>query len=277
MNRTSIIFLLALLTMTLPLAVAAQTDLPGDASFLSGDQKLVRMAIDSSLCILRQEYTLTNRNGNEYGRNGKSYFGRAYALGVLAGNRIWTVSRIRRPWEMDGNYEKFRSIDSIKPRLSGTYARQVVRSGYAAVKEDSSFRHQNDDSALTVYQSPDTLPQVALVTHYQDRGGWLIIVAGREPMGVNDTLPVSYTIYKVQPQFADPEATKAYIRNIPVKENVIGGIFFASMVRVGKITFAAAGILEKDKTGWYIQLFPGSKEIKKAESLTPLKNSNNLR
>src|SRR6516225_6354876 len=116
MNRTCII-ILALLTMSLPLA--AQTS-SIDASFISGDQKLVRMAIDSSLCILRQEYTLTNRSGNEYGRNGRSYFGKSYTIGVLAEGKIWTDSRIRRPWDMDGNYDRFRGIDSIKPRLSGT-------------------------------------------------------------------------------------------------------------------------------------------------------------
>jgi len=252
MNRTCIIILLAMLTMSLPLA--AQTNLPGDASFLSGDQKLVRMAIDSSLCILRQEYTLTNRSGNEYGRNGKGYFGKAYTIGVLASNRIWTDSRIRRPWDMDGSYDKFRSIDSIKPRLSGTYARQVVRSGYTAVKEDTSSR--NTDSALAVYQSPDTLQNITLVNNYQDRGGWLAIVASEGPVSVNDTLPVSYTIYKAQPQFATPGATKTYIKDIPVKENVLGGIYFISMIRLGKITFAAAGVLGKDKKGWYIQLFP---------------------
>jgi hypothetical protein len=257
--------------MSLPLA--AQTS-SIDASFISGDQKLVRMAIDSSLCILRQEYTLTNRSGNEYGRNGRSYFGKSYTIGVLAEGKIWTDSRIRRPWDMDGNYDRFRGIDSIKPRLSGTFTRQVVGSEYMAVKEDTSFR--SADSGLAAYQSPDALPNIALVGNYRDRGGWLVVVASKEAIGTNDTLPVGYTIYKAQPQFT-ATGTRGYLKNMPVKENVIGGVYFLSSIRLGRITFAAAGILGKDKEGWYIQLFPTGDEGRAADDLTPLKNQNNLR
>lgn len=285
MNRTYII-MLAMLTMSLPLA--AQTTSSTDASFLSGDQKLVRMAVDSSICILRQEYTLTDRRGNEYGRNGRSYFGRTYTIGVLAAGRIWTDSRIRRPWDMDANYEKFKAVDSIRPRLSETSARQVVRSGYTAVKEDSSSRKEDSssrkeyntsrekDSALAVYRSPDSLSDIALINDCRDRGGWLVVVATREPIGMSDTLPVSYTIYKAQPQFT-ATGVKGYLKNMPVRENVIGGVYFLSSTRLGKITFAAGGILGKDKEGWYIQLFPAGEEHRQADDMTPLRNLNNLR
>lgn len=276
MNRTCII-ILALLAMSLSLS--AQTASPADASFLSGDQKLVRMAVDSSMYILRQEYTLTNHSGKEYGRNGRNYFGKAYTIGVLANNRIWTDIRLCRPWNMDGNYDKFRGIDSIKPRLSGTFARQVVGSAYTAVNEDSSLGgrdHRDTDSGIAVYRSPDTLQNIGLVSNYRDRGGWLAVVSGREAIGGNDTSSVSYTIYKAQPQFT-PTGIKGYLKNMPVKENVIGGVYYISTVSLGKITFAAAGILGKDKDGWYIQLFPSGGEAKRADDLTPLKNLNNLR
>jgi len=271
MSRTCIT-ILALLSMSLPLT--AQTTSSIDASFISGDQKLVRMAIDSSLCILRQEYTLTNRSGNEYGRNGKSYFGKAYTIGVLAVGRIWTDSRILRPWDEDGNYDRFRTIDSIKPLLSGTFVRKVVSSGYTAVRADTSLH--STDSALAVYHSPDTLPSISLVNNYRDRGGWLVVVASREAIGMSDTLPVGYTIYKAQPQFT-AKGTRGYLKNMPVKENVIGGVYFQSSVRLGRIIFAAAGILGKDKEGWYIQLFPAGEAGRAADDLTPLKDQNNLR
>jgi hypothetical protein len=226
------------------------------------------MAVDSSLCILRQEYTLSNRSGSEYGRNGKDYFGKTYTIGVLAGKKVWTDSRLLRPWEGDGNYDRFRSIDSIKPRLSGTFARQLVRSGYTAVKEDSSSR--GTDSGLAVLQSPDPLLNIALVGDCRDRGGWLVVAAGRDGFPANDTLPVSYTIYKAQPQFSASD-NKGYLKNMPVRENIIGGVYFISNISLGAITFSAAGILEKDKRGWYVQLFPAPGEHKRTEDLTPLK------
>src|SRR3569833_4717471 len=147
MNRTCMITLL-LLSMTLTLS--AQTTPGSDASFLSGDQKMVRTAIDSSIYIVRQDYTLTNRSGNEYGRNGKSYFGRTYTLGVKANGRIWTDSRAVRPWDTDGNYDKFRTIDTIEPRLSNVCARQVVQGGYVQVTANCT----GGDSSIVVYQAP---------------------------------------------------------------------------------------------------------------------------
>jgi hypothetical protein len=270
MNRTCIIILL--LTLSLPLF--SQIDPVSDASFLSGDQKLVRMAVDSSLCILRQEYTLTNHSGKEYGRNGKDYFGKTYSLGVLANNKVWTDSRLLRPWEADGNYDKFRTIDSIRPRLSGTYARQLVRSAYAEVKQDTAL--QATDSGIAILHSPDTLVNIALISNCRDRGGWLVVAASHESFSTSDTLPVSYTIYKAQPQFT-ASGNKGYLKNMPVRENIIGGVYFISSILLGKITFSAAGILGKDKQGWYVQLFPAAGEKKKTEDLTPLKKINNLR
>jgi len=279
MNRTCMIILL-LLTMTFTLA--AQTTPGSDASFLSGDQKMVRMAIDSSIYIVRQDYTLTNRSGNEYGRNGKSYFGRTYALGVKADGRIWTDSRVLRPWETDGNYDKFRAIDTIRPRLSNAYARQVVQGGYVQVDSaggDSQGKAGNDhrsDTSITAYQAPDSSTGIGLIKDNRDRTGWLAVVATKEALSANDTSAVSYTIYKAQPQFG-ADGSKGYIKNMPVKDNVIGGIYYLSTVRLGRISFYAAGILEKDKEGWYIRLFSSGEPVKKAEDLTPLNQLNNPR
>ena len=265
--------MITLLLLAMSLTLAAQTSPGSDASFLSGDQKMVRMAIDSSIFIVRQEYTLTNRSGNEYGRNGRSYFGRAYSLGVKANNRIWTNSQILRPWDNDGNYDKFRAIDTIKPRLSGTYVRQVVQSGYVTVTADTaggnkSSTGQGYDSAIATYRAPDSLPNIELVKNNRDKTGWLAVVATKEPIATNDSLPVSYTIYKAQPQFSTT-GNKGYIKNMPVRESVIGGVYYLSTVRLGRITFYAAGVLEKDKDGWYIRLF--------TDPASPMDQLNNLR
>ncbi len=279
--------MITLLLLTMTLTLAAQTTPGSDASFLSGDQKLVRMAIDSSIYIVRQDYTLTNRSGNEYGRNGKSYFGRTYSLGVKANGRIRTDGRVLRPWETDGNYDKFRMIDTIQPRLSNTAVRQVVQAGYVQVNTDSEGANGQDSShgnrsdngkEITVvgYAAADSLPDIELAKGNRDRTGWLAVVSTKETLSANDTVPVSYTIYKAQPQFG-ANGPKGYIKNMPVKDNVIGGIYYLSTVRLGRISFYAAGILEKDKEGWYIRLFSSGGPSKKAEDLTPLNPLNNPR
>jgi hypothetical protein len=258
MNRIIyLILMLTLLTTTLmtPATSYAQSNPGTDASFVSGDQKLVRMAIDSSLCVLRQDYTLTNQKGMQYGRNGKEYFGRTYTIGVMADNKVFTNAQLLKPWEGDANYEKFKAADSIKPRLSATFARPLVKSTYVTVIPDTTA--QGSDSAIAMLSSPDTTTNIGRVRNSPDRGGWLVVVASREGFPTNDTLPLNYTIYKAQPQFTETN-NKGYIRNMPVKENLIGGVYFISRISLGRITFIAAGILGKDKTGWYVQAFPSS-------------------
>ena len=259
--------MLYIVLFTSPLALFSQSSSGIDASFLSGDQKLVRMAVDSSLCVLRQDYTLSNQKGMRYGRNGKEYFGRTYSIGVMADNKIWTDDRLMRPWEEDANYDKFKTADSIKPHLSTTYARPLVKSAYVPVTPDTTL--QGVDSKIAVLWSPDTTSNIGWVRHSPDRGGWLVVMASQEGFNTNDTLPMSYTIYKAQPQFAETGG-KGYIKNMPVKENLIGGVYFISRISLGKITFIAAGILEKDKSGWYVQAFPGPADKKKPEEITPL-------
>ena len=249
MNR--IIYILLLLA---PVALSAQSNPGSDASFVSADQKLVRMAIDSSLCILRQDYTLTNQKGMHYGRNGKEYFGRIYTIGVMTDNKVYTDARLLRPWEADANYDKFKAADSIKPRLSATYARPLTRSTYVIVIPDTVVP-AGADSSIAALSSPDTTSNIGRVRNTSDRGGWLVLAASPAGFPTNDTLPLNYTIYKAQPQFTEANS-KGYIKNMPVKENLIGGVYFISRITLGRITFIAAGILGKDKTGWYVQAFP---------------------
>ncbi len=253
--------------MMMPLSLLAQSNPGTDVSFVSGDQKLVRMAVDSSLCVLRQDYTLTNQKGMQYGRNGKEYFGRTYSIGVMADNKVFTDARLLRPWEADANFDKFKTADSIKPRLNPTYARPLTKSAYVTVIPDTTL--QGTDSTIAMLTSPDTTSNIGRARNSPDRGGWLVVVASPAGFSTNDTLPLNYTIYKAQPQFTETGG-KGYIKNMPVKENFIGGVYFISRISLGKITFIAAGILEKDKSGWYVQAFPGPGDKKKPEDLTPL-------
>jgi hypothetical protein len=247
---TRIFYLILLLA---PVATSAQTSPGTDASFVSGDQKLVRMAIDSSLCVLRQDYTLTNQKGMQYGRNGKEYFGRTYNIGVMADNKVYTSIQLLKPWEGDANYDKFKAADSIKPHLSATYARPLTKPAYVTVTPDTTG--QGTDSTIATLTSPDTTSNIGRVLNSQDRGGWLVVMASPAGFPTKDTLPLNYTIYKAQPQFTETTG-KGYIKNMPVKENLIGGVYFISRISLGRITFIAAGILGKDKTGWYVQAFP---------------------
>ena len=259
-QRLSIIPVFLFIAMT----SIAQTELPTDISFLSGDQKMVRMAVDSSLCILRQEYTLVNKDGNEYGRDGKKYFGRLYSVGVIADNSIWTDQALLKPWEKDEAYRLFNQSDSVKPRLSKVYLRKPACSQRFTELAANTATPGNNNT-LAVYEYPAGENSVSRINDSKDNDGWLVLIGWEEGTTNGDDIPVSYTIYKAAPLFNDADS-KGYIRNMPVSERqLVGGIYYTCTISLGKIIFSAAGVLKKDKKGYFIQRFSG-KEQKQVQS-----------
>ena len=245
--------------LSLSLLSIAQTEIPTDISFLSGDQKMVRMAVDSSLCILRQEYILVNQAGKEYGRDGKKYFGKRYSVGVIADNKIWTGQELLQPWNKDESYRLLNYTDSIKPRLSKVYLRKPACTENFTELTGKQATPGNNNT-LTVYEYPGNENSVDLINDSKDTDGWLVLIGWETGITTGDEAPVNYTIYKAEPQFGNAGG-KGYIRNMPVNEQqLVGGIYYTCTISLGKIIFSAAGVLQKDKQGWFIQRFSDRQE-----------------
>jgi hypothetical protein len=224
---------------------------------------------DSSLYIIRQDYTLIDGAGNEYGRNKDAFFGKKYGLGVVTDSGIYTTTDILVPWEDDKNFNKFKNNDSLKPHLSKIFYKRLNDKTFSPMETGQSKKIV--DSSLIIFRAPDSLPYIADAINLKDTTGWIVLAKSREDPGMTDSFLLNLSI--IRPVFSEDSTGKMYIRNLAAKDNFIGGIFYTSHISLGKILFSASGILKKDGNGWYIKTFrTGAPEIKSDRNiLNPVK------
>jgi hypothetical protein len=245
----------------------AQINFESGDIFLSNDKKLIRMAVDSSLCIVRQDYNLKDKKGDEYGRDGKGYFGRKYTLGIISENKIWTENSINTPWDSDKYFELYKKNDTINTQLSDVAFRRIFNHEYILNTQKS----ESYDSSGVVTFKTNFKESVNLSKGNKGKNGWLVIVHSKEDLNKNEKSLIDYTIYNPSPQF-QVNSMEGLIKKMPVKENIIGGIYFTTVIKLGEIKFQAAGVLKNKGNEWYILAFPQN-EIVNDNLLTPIKNS----
>lgn len=223
-------------------------------SLFTSDQKFVKMALDSSICILCQNYVLADSAGNEYGRNKDSYFGRKYGIGVITDKGILAPVEIITPWESDKNFDKYRKTDTLKPRLSTLLYKRVNEQRFSSFQKP--VIQKLEDSATVAYQIPDSIQTVPSSFVQADSSGWLIVLT------CPDTIPgdsSQITLTAIKPKMVtEGLAGKLYVKNIPAKNGTLGGFYFSCRIALGRIDFGATGVLKKDEKGWFIQTFQRS-------------------
>lgn len=295
-------------------------------------------AIDSSICIIRQEYTLIDSNDHEFGANGKSYWGIKYSLGVITDSGIYTLGTILWPWAGDKDLEELAKTDTrhLQPYLSMRLYKRPMDNSFVQWKNDGNSRqtstsnnlvtpyvqerqakakkgknkkvltdtvisanHSKDtvsekrdlaansftanenlriyqDSALVSFIVSDSIPSVPLAIGNIDTTGWLVIITRKYNAEISDTSQLAYTIIK--PSYTTNNSrSKLYIKEpATVKQNLLGGIYYIAHFSCGKIFFSAAGLLNRDEKGWFINDFTSKMSKVPAKptttAITPIKD-----
>ena len=230
-------------------------------SLFTSDQKLVKMALDSSICILCQNYVLADSAGNEYGRNKDPYFGRKYSIGVITDKGIFTSAEILMPWEGDKNFDKYRKTDTLKPKLSTLLYRRINDQRFSSINNPVTEKY--GDSSTIAYALTDSIQNVSASFVQADSSGWFLVLNSPDTI-LGDSSKITITAIKPKMVTEGP-AGKSYIKNIPSKTGIVGGFYFSCRITIGKIAFGAAGIAKKDEKGWFVQSFQ-SNTIKKQEA-----------
>jgi len=250
--------LLSLLMLLPVLGLLAQRESKDLLSILSSDQRFVRLAVDSSICLVRQEYTLIDKKGNEYGRNSDAFFGRKFGLGVISDSGIWLGAEVGTPWTGDKNFEKFMTGDSLKPHLAKTFIRRPAEGGFTELKSHPVAGGVPGAAAgdLIRIARPEGLAPIPGSYDAKDAAGWLVLVTSKDGTDIGDTTKFGYNTFQPRLNFADSTG-KGYIKNMPSEKDLVGGIYYTCVVALGRISFSAAGILQKDEKGWYVHPLPG--------------------
>ena len=78
-------------------------------------------AISSELSVIRQQYRL-ERNGETYGKNGKSFYGETYTLAIKVAGGLYVSGHAIEPWRNDADYERVNVDKKYKPDYFCSYA-----------------------------------------------------------------------------------------------------------------------------------------------------------
>ena len=242
MRWITIILLLALVT-----TANAQSNTNSNllSLFSSGD-KLIKKALDSSVCLVRQEYNLVSKtSGIKYGRQKKAYYGYSYGVGVITSKGIKTNVGVLNPWLQDEPIVK--KYDTLHPQLSDARFKKIAGHNFTEVKgikpdtiTDKSIATYNVDDSLKNWKG------INIAGGLKDSTGWIYIIAIKKGETQTDTTALITSAFKAGVARKDSAGISTYyIKNMPSTDQVIGGVYYTCAVTEGRITFCAAGILQK--------------------------------
>lgn len=229
------------------------------SGLLTDDQNMIRKATDSVLYIIRQDYVLrdtTNKIPSEYGRGGKEYFGRIYALAIISDNKLWCDAKIRAPWLEDVNFKPYQHIDSVRPYLSKTAIRQINQrkfqeSDIQLFGLQSKYDSLINKIGICYYSQKKLLKGIKYLNETKDSTGWIILAYTSEDFSHNDSCNINLSIFKAQPHFKPNEAD-AVVKAPSITQNIIGGIYMNIAFSIGEIEVFFSGILNKRSLNWYV-------------------------
>lgn len=245
----------------------AQIRLELDDKFVSLDKKLITAAVDSSLCIVRQDYVLKDTNDNAYGRQNRDYFGRTYQLGVITGNRVWVDKKTATPWTLDGSYDNYKNNDTIKPELSHVAVRFLPGTTFRSL----DYKIDNSTEGYATYPLETESITIPNIRRNKQGDGWLVVVHSREDITLKEDCALEYTIYMPNLSIGE-KSSEAVVKKMPVKEKILGGVYYTYQIKAGQVQFLVAGILKKKGSEWVIESLPDLEESAGHSQLTIIKN-----
>ncbi|WP_372793713.1 hypothetical protein [Lutibacter sp.] len=254
MNK--IIGIISLLFLTI--SVNGQSNL--SLQDVLGSKNYIMEATKDGFVLVQQEYVLRDENNELFGKDGNSYYGQNFYLGILINNMLY-VRNDSKPWEVDINFPK--EIDSLKPELSKI-----------------AYRIVND--TLSEFINIKNINKVENKNIYPLNSGSSFEIA--EDVNFNDKLIFIYVTNndKKLTQFSSFELRRANFNEIyNTKENcliqnkmsldMIGGAFFLPVISLGKIEYKLVASINKVADNWEISPVNTKQTIiKKKQGLTPI-------
>lgn len=259
-NLAKVVLVVLALSTLQPLELKAQLSQYGLVS--SSSQQMIEDALKGSIFIVEQQYQLQDTtSGGYFGRGGRQEFGTTVSLGVKVQGGYLYLDPAERPWEYDGNFERYRQ--SHRPVLYKTLFRELTDS---LGTEVASFRTHQSRALI-----PDRFYHAVDPTPFEGAGlridgtagtkkGWLIWVtsAGLEAPEAHVVDPVDYVIYsKTLTLEAD---TLIYNPGRPsTQQKVWGGIYVIPVrTALGQLSFELVGVMVKTDDGWALLALTGA-------------------
>lgn len=222
---------------------------------ITTEQRFIRNAVDSTLFIVRQDYTLRNIHdpeAPEYGLGGKEYFGRAYYLAAYAGGELVVAVSEITPWDLDPNFEQFSENDSIKPVLSTVAIKGMNSNEFIPIDSSLGFRTHSGIVSAEIDFGHSSLQ---IKRNSLDPTGWGIFVYSTEALVNDEAAELHFKIYKIKPDFSD-EGVIGEISNPTINGSLIGAIYVTESFGIGSINLEMAGVVNEENLTWGVKPIP---------------------
>ncbi|MCX6276552.1 MAG: hypothetical protein NT004_00465 [Bacteroidetes bacterium] len=247
-----------------------------DFRFLSGNQEIVQNCLDSVVYIIRQDYVLQSGNNPAlvFGRGENKYFGRIYAVAVLADGKLWCDNKLLTPWAGDPNYQEYLTIDTLKPTLSDASARAVYSNKFIQVKPDTLMKMPANDSLMKIsgiyaYSLNTTAKGLKIQYLAKSDAGWLALGNNDSDLNLNDSSRIKLSIYKDKPEYADKELP-GKIKSPSNPTRVAGGFYILPLYSAGKVEWQLSGVVVKKLLNYRVASIPEKPAINTPEPKMPL-------
>lgn len=204
-------------------------------------------AVKSELFLIRQQYTLS-RNGEEYGSDGKPYFGESYSLGIKVSGGMLLQRCVLFPSAYDTAYDRYK--DQYDTKYYYSYQRALTDSVYRRV--DFEFGSQfmdvvDGDSLLFRHTDKKSNFGLQIDGRFGARDG--IMVWAYASTNVRDSLmsvDLRQTSYRMK---EDPDTAVVQL-NPNDAGRVIGGVFVVPKYEPqGRVQFLLAGVAVRGENG----------------------------
>lgn len=230
-------------------------DLLGSSSIKGKSINLTKDALAPELSIIRQQYRL-ERNGETYGKNGKSFYGETYTLAIKVAGGLYVSGHAIEPWRNDADYERVNVDKKYKPDYFWCYQRALNDSVYKPIELEIGTEYlQPANSGKSLWKHQDKMSDFGLsedVTLGKKTGYMLWAYASPD---IQDSAMV---INLRQNNFVVDVKADSTLQEVTPKEveKVIGGLFVIPKYEGrGRVQFYLAGVAVKvGKEKWALQL-----------------------
>ena len=263
------LFIALLLAVSCAPCMAQRTiaDLLKNGTKAGEAMSLAKEAVSPELYIIRQQYRL-ERNGKTYGKNGKSFYGETYSLGIKVSGGMYVTNAVTAPWKGDADYERVNADGKYATEYFWTYSRPINDSIYKATELDFGTDYitpVNYDKTLWLHQDLHSDFGLTVDNVMGEKKGFLIWAVAKP--NAQDSAMVVELRQSTLKTVAEPDSQLVAVPQSS-STNVIGGLFVVPKYEKGGVVkLLLAGVAVKAEDGkWWLQLIADVVPTPAAES-----------
>ena len=252
-QRSSFILFLLLAGMLLPgRGLQAQI-----FSLVDDCNPLIR-AIEPYLFVVRAEYSLEDEEGNLYGQNGNSYFGRAFGPAINVGTSLIVSARTMQPYLEDTSYRAYG--ENYRPTLTSVFYKGL---------EDKEMKEINKGINKVHYTVIDSFSDRGLgrAEEVKDSMPCMVVTFLR-----SGNAPPGQALYRLSylQNGVLWKGMRGTLANDGLGDNAQFALLFYEQLGPGRVTYLFGGFVEKESGAWVARKYePEGEGPKLPAGLTP--------